>query len=407
VTFNTATTVAIANTGGSALSVAGNITGGNVLFGSGIVSGTGTVQAANAIISGAVSANINVAGVALRTVASTYTDNTTAASSTAGDNHINVLATPTLAATNLTVTSTRAATLYIAGAPAAGTNMTITNAYALYAAAGNVVAIANISGGNLLTSGLISAAGNITGGNIITGSGTGGSITGADLITATTLSATGNITGGNVLFGSGIVSGTGNITGGNVISAALNSTGNVTITSTAANAWVFLTPTGTGTIQVDKDITNGQANGVGNIGNATGYFNTVFAKATSAQYADLAEIYAADQEYLPGTVLSFGGNKEVTMSDVYSDNRVAGVVSTNPSYVMNAVMSDPYATAVALTGRVPTSVTGQVRKGDMMISHGDGTATACSQPAMGTVIGKALEDFDGSTGTIEIVVGRL
>jgi hypothetical protein len=230
------------------------------------------------------------------------------------------------------------------------------------------------------------------------------------------LSVAGNITGGNVLGGANVnatthtgttVSVTGNITGGNVISAALNGTGNVTITSTAANAWVFLTPTGTGTIQVNTDITNGQANGVGNIGNATGYFNTVFAKATSAQYADLAEIYAADQEYLPGTVLSFGGNKEVTMSDVYSDNRVAGVVSTNPSYVMNSVMSDPYATAVALTGRVPTSVTGQVRKGDMMISHGDGTATACSQPAMGTVIGKALEDFAGTSGMIEIVVGRL
>jgi hypothetical protein len=204
-----------------------------------------------------------------------------------------------------------------------------------------------------------------------------------------------------------LISATGNVTGGNLISSTLNSAGNVTLTSTAANAWVFLTPTGTGTIQVNKDITNGQANGVGNIGNATGYFNTVFAKATSAQYADLAETYAGDQAYAPGTVLSFGGANEVTLSLSPGDARIAGVVSTNPSYVMNAGLTADYPVVVALTGRVPTSVTGNILKGDMMVSNGDGTARASAQPMIGTVIGKALEDFTGDAGTIEIVVGRL
>jgi hypothetical protein len=199
----------------------------------------------------------------------------------------------------------------------------------------------------------------------------------------------------------------GNITGGNLVSAVLTSAGNLTLTSTAANAWVFLTPTGTGTIQINKDITNGQANGVGNIGNATGYFNTIFAKATSAQYADLAETYAGDRSYAPGTVLSFGGANEVTLSHSPGDVRVAGVVSTNPSYVMNAGLTAAYPVVIALTGRVPTSVTGNVRKGDMMVSNGDGTACASARPEMGSVLGKALEDFTGDTGVIEVVIGRL
>ena len=56
---------------------------------------------------------------------------------------------------------------------------------------------------------------------------------------------------------------------------------------------------------------------------------------------------------------------------------------------------------------MPTHVVGQVRKGDMMVATKDGQARAEASPAMGTVIGKALEDFDGTHGTIEVVVGRL
>ena len=63
--------------------------------------------------------------------------------------------------------------------------------------------------------------------------------------------------------------------------------------------------------------------------------------------------------------------------------------------------------AVALTGRVPTKVTGPVRKGQMMVSNGDGTARAENNPTMGSVIGKSLENFPDGTGVIEVVVGRL
>jgi len=132
--------------------------------------------------------------------------------------------------------------------------------------------------------------------------------------------------------------------------------------------------------------------------------STITAEATSAQYADLAEIYSSNDDYTPGTVLMFGGDAEVTVSNEDASPRVAGVVSTNPAHLMN---SDAIGVAVALTGRVPTHVVGPVRKGDMMVSTATGKARAEANPAMGTVIGKALEDFDGTHGTIEVVVGRL
>jgi hypothetical protein len=148
------------------------------------------------------------------------------------------------------------------------------------------------------------------------------------------------------------------------------------------------------------------ANGTANIGSATNTFNTIFAKATSAQYADLAEKYTADAEYVPGTVLVFGGSAEVTVHATDADPRVAGVVSTNPSYIMNAGCEGTNVATVALTGRVPCQITGSVRKGDLMVTAGLGRARAEANPRVGTVIGKALEDFDGESGTSEVVVGR-
>jgi hypothetical protein len=183
------------------------------------------------------------------------------------------------------------------------------------------------------------------------------------------------------------------------------------ISNSPGNAVVAVSPTAaqvniTGDLSLNNIINSG-ANGTGNIGNSTTYFNTVFAKATSAQYADLAEIYAADAKYEPGTVLSFGGTAEVTLSAVHGDARIAGVVSTNPSYIMNSTLESEHIATVALTGRVPTKVSGSVAKGDMMVSAGGGRAVACATPTIGTVIGKALENHSGGDGVIEVVVGRL
>jgi hypothetical protein len=126
-----------------------------------------------------------------------------------------------------------------------------------------------------------------------------------------------------------------------------------------------------------------------------------------ALYADLAECYLADHDYDPGTVISFGGNQEVTMSTVDNDSRIAGVISTKPAYKMNSGLIGDNVVAIALQGRVPCLVLGPVSAGDLMVSAGNGRARSENNPARGAVIGKAIKSFDGDIGTIEIVVGRV
>ena len=126
--------------------------------------------------------------------------------------------------------------------------------------------------------------------------------------------------------------------------------------------------------------------------------------ATSAQYADLAENYLADADYEPGTVLAFGGSAEVTVASDES-KRVAGIVSTHPAHLMNSHLAGEHVVALALIGRVPCKVRGSIKKGDMLVSAGDGYARPKQEPIMGTVIGKALESSNGDN-IIEVVVGR-
>jgi len=142
------------------------------------------------------------------------------------------------------------------------------------------------------------------------------------------------------------------------------------------------------------------------IGSLTKVYNTVYAKATSAQYADLAEIYESDSEYEVGTVVIFGGDKEITVSSMGADPRVAGVISENPAYLMN---SEATGQAVALQGKVPCKVVGVINKGDMLVTHSQhpGVARKGNDPQVGTVIGKALQEYNSTEiGTINIVVGR-
>ncbi len=142
-------------------------------------------------------------------------------------------------------------------------------------------------------------------------------------------------------------------------------------------------------------------------GTITGNWTLTSGSRLQATYADLAEYYSADAHYPAGTVLDFGGEFEVTMAGIES-NRIAGVVSADPAYVMNGMIKCNHPVMIALQGRVPCKVRGKVRKGDMMISAGDGYAKAAiTAPNMGTVIGKALANFDGEEGVIEVVVGRL
>jgi hypothetical protein len=147
-------------------------------------------------------------------------------------------------------------------------------------------------------------------------------------------------------------------------------------------------------------------------GSTAGGFET---NAKQAQYADVAERYRADAEYDPGTLLVFGGDAEITISTEKYSKRIAGIVSTDPYCVMNSPKderNDPTFPAMALLGRVPAKVIGEVRKGDLMVaSDTPGHAEAWrdeSNPPSGSVVGKAVEDKTGAgAGEIEISVGRL
>jgi hypothetical protein len=221
---------------------------------------------------------------------------------------------------------------------------------------GNLSATLSITGGNLFTGGIVSATGEITGANVRTNG---------------FVSATGNVTGGNILFGSGNVSGSGNVTSGNVLTGGIvSATGNISANNLSVAS---------GTVRLGN-VVNNNANGVGNIGSSTTYFNTVFALATSAQYADLAENYTTDADYAPGTVVVFGGEQEITTTNQVADERVAGVISTNPAYLMNS--GNP-GLPVALRGKVPVQVVGPVNKGDSLVTS--------STPGVAISVGRSRE----------------
>ena len=155
-------------------------------------------------------------------------------------------------------------------------------------------------------------------------------------------------------------------------------------------------------------IVNGAGNAVGNIGSSSSYFNTVFAQATTALYADVAERFASDEIYEPGTVVELGGSAEITRVRHDASDTVFGVISTRPAFTMNGGAGDNDThPPVAMTGRVPVKVTGIVNKGDRLISAGDGVARA-AQPGEATsfnVIGRALSGKStNGVGTVEAIV---
>jgi hypothetical protein len=148
-------------------------------------------------------------------------------------------------------------------------------------------------------------------------------------------------------------------------------------------------------------------------GSTAGGFLT---NAKEAQYADVAERYHADAVYGAGTVVSFGGEREITQSISDCDVRIMGVISTDPYCVMNSPHRRPDLTnewhpPIALLGRVPTKVVGIVRKGDRMVASATpGHARAWIEnddPPTSAVIGKAVGDHNASgEGMIEVLVGR-
>ena len=128
----------------------------------------------------------------------------------------------------------------------------------------------------------------------------------------------------------------------------------------------------------------------------------------NANYADVAERFEADTVLSPGTVVELGGSAEITQVNTDLSDNVFGVISTRAAYLMNSnAGSDATHPPVAMTGRVPVKVIGQVRKGERLVSAGNGMARA-AQPSEATafnVIGRALRDkLDAGEGTVEAIV---
>jgi hypothetical protein len=189
---------------------------------------------------------------------------------------------------------------------------------------------------------------------------------------------------------------------------------NLDLTGSSISAVANITASGAITVNSSDSVTaivNGGSNAVGNIGSSSTYFNTVFAQASTALYADLSEKYLADAEYAPGTVVEFGGDKEITVTTQNHSTQVAGVISTRPAYQMNSGLTGEFVADVGLIGRLPCQVVGTINKGDRLVSSNQpGVAQALDtdnyQP--GCIIGKALEHYNSTdVGIIEIVVGQV
>jgi hypothetical protein len=238
---------------------------------------------------------------------------------------------------------------------------TLANAIAISGASG-AVTVPNVlaTSGNLSSGGyLIAAQGdnavsNVTGAVRVTG---GIGMTGS-LFSTGAITATGNLIVGNVSSGIGVYS-------GNVSAANFTTSGNINAS--------FLVGT-----------------------------------AIQSYYADLAERFASDEIYAPGTVVELGGAEEITIATQELSESIIGVISTKPAHLMNAgAGTDKTHPAVAVNGRVPVQVIGKVRKGDRLVSAGNGLARVGTKQEITAfnVLGRSLEDkLDDGPGSILAIV---
>lgn len=221
----------------------------------------------------------------------------------------------------------------------------------------------------------------------------------------TTVTNTG-ATGGNIASGGNVyITAAGNATV-NVTDLGANVTGYVSASGNITGANIVTSGT-TGILSVNSIVHTG-SNAVGNIGSSSSYFNQVFATATTALYADVAERFAADEVLPAGTVVELGGAAEITKSVEELSENVFGVISTRAAYLMNgAAGTDDTHPPVAMTGRVPVQVIGAVRKGDRLVSAGNGHARS-AKPGEATAfntIGRALANKTSpELGTVEAIV---
>lgn len=164
---------------------------------------------------------------------------------------------------------------------------------------------------------------------------------------------------------------------------------------------------GSGIATFNANIVPG-ANLTYNLGSTTSWWNNIYGVSIQALYADLAERFESDQPYPSGTVVSLGGVKEITAATEELGEDVFGVISTQAAFLMNGNAGDNIThPPVAVNGRVPVRVIGKIRKGDRLVSAGNGIARAGAKHELSpwNVLGRSLQDkYDDDEGTIEAIV---
>lgn len=248
--------------------------------------------------------------------------------------------------------------------------------------AGNLTGVWTLNGSNSVAiSNATSIAGTatyITGGNLIIegASGVGIKVANANMImdlTGSPITFAGTYSNSNVA--NYLVTYTGNIGGGN-----LNLTNEALIT-VGSN-------TNTGTI--------------------TGNWTLTAGSRLQATYADLAERFESDTIYDQGTVVELGGEKEITAVKFELSEDVFGVISATAAYLMNsAAGNDKTHPPVAVSGRVPVKVTGKIKKGERLVSAGNGIARAANknEATAFNTIGRSLTNkITNDIGFVEAIV---
>ena len=233
----------------------------------------------------------------------------------------------------------------------------------------------------------------------------------ATLTTTRTIALTGDVTGSATFNGSANATITATIAA-NSVALGTDTTGNY-VASVANGNYITGGSAGsegaTLTLAVDATTTATASKVAARDASGDLYAVIFQGTATSARYADLAERYEADAILEPGTVVCFGGEREITACDHENDHAVAGVVSTDPAYMMNSAAGNndthPY---IALTGRVPVKVVGPVAKGDLLVASSvKGHAMANNNAKAGTIIGKAIGSSDNGESVVEALINLM
>lgn len=299
------------------------------------------------------------------------------------------------------------------------------------------LALTSTTSGGAATFGSVTVTGNITANNITASN----VVTGASgVFTNITVSGNANIATANVttaIIGTtntaaitsgsattaGAITGTWTISGGSSGNSLIVANGNVYTSGIRtdnyyyangtpfnpsgtygnANVAAYL-PTYTGNLQPSLVTTSAIAGG----GTISGIWTLSSGARLNATYADLAERFEADTEYDAGTVVELGGDAEVTAVVHELSEDVFGVVSNTAAYLMNAgAGTDASHPPIAVGGRVQVKVTGKVRKGQRLVSAGNGIARAAKagEATSFNTIGRALADkTDIDVGTVEAFV---